>query len=423
MPRTTSKKKCFVKEDLTESLKNDIRGGVCKDLPVSYTQDGKSYCVLHYPSISKIDSFNEIIAERTRNNECHFSGCYFPSDIFFSSPRSSHSLMFMYATFASTATFMGAFEGEIDFRGALFDEKSNISFNGAELKNGIDLRYATIRGGFRFEGGGFTRSEGGKLIDELQLVFEGANAWLDLQYTTIEKPERIVFHTVRLQPNWFVNVDCRKFVFTDCRWFTAEGDIISTESELEGASARNGIGSPINPYALLTKTCLQLAENYESNKDYQQASLFRQIANESRRFAEYRGYKFWSLHWWYWLSSFYGESWRRAALWLVILIVLFTFGYASSFSRFVNSNRQAVTTEKNADEIDKQMAAFAKEANEYRLLDFPEALFYSLRVGSFQRPEPQPANNFARGLVAVETILVPLQGALLAFAIRRRFMQ
>lgn len=318
---------------------------------------------------------------------------------------------------------MGTFEGDLDFRGALFDEKSNITFYCAELKNGVDLRNTIIRGSLRFEGGGFMKNEDGNLVDVLQLVFEGDNAWLDLQNTTIEKPERIVFHTVRLQPNWFVNVDCRKFVFTDCRWSTADGERLSTEDELDGVFMKNGIGNPVNPYALLTKTCLQLAENYESNKDYEQASVFRQIANESRRVSEYRGYKIWSLHWWYWLLSFYGESWKRAALWSVFFITLSAVGYASPFSQFVNPNKQAVAIAKDADEIDRQLTIFANEANEYRLLDFPEALFYSLRVGSFQKPEPQPANNFTRGLVAFETIVVPLQAALLAFAIRRRFMQ
>jgi hypothetical protein len=318
---------------------------------------------------------------------------------------------------------MGIFEGDLDFRGAVFDEKSDITFFWAGLRNGVDLRNAIIRGSLRFEGGEYMNNEEGELVDVLQLVFEGHGAWLDLQNVIIEKPERVVFHTVRLQPNWFVNVDCRKFVFTDCRWITPDGEKLSTDGELEGVVMKNGMGNTVNPHPLLTKTCLQLSENYESNKEYQQASIFRQIANESRRFEEYRGYKIWSLHWWYWLLSFYGESWKRAALWLVLFTALFAIGYASPFSQFTNSNKQAVAIEKDADEIDRQMTAYAKEANEYRLLDFPEALFYSLRVGSFQRPEPQPANNLARGLVAIETILVPFQAALLAFAIRRRFMQ
>lgn len=66
---------------------------------------------------------------------------------------------------------------------------------------------------------------------------------------------------------------------------------------------------------------------------------------------------------------------------------------------------------------------FAEEANQYRLFDGAEALFYALRISALQRPEPQPHNNFAKGLVAFETILVPLQAALLALAIRRKFMR
>ncbi len=42
---------------------------------------------------------------------------------------------------------------------------------------------------------------------------------------------------------------------------------------------------------------------------------------------------------------------------------------------------------------------------------------------TLQKPEPQPETVEAKTLVAVETVLGPLQAALLALAIRRKFMR
>ena len=46
-------------------------------------------------------------------------------------------------------------------------------------------------------------------------VFENS---LDFAHVRAEKPERITFNKVRLRPGWFVNIDSRKFVFTDIVW-------------------------------------------------------------------------------------------------------------------------------------------------------------------------------------------------------------
>jgi len=42
---------------------------------------------------------------------------------------------------------------------------------------------------------------------------------------------------------------------------------------------------------------------------------------------------------------------------------------------------------------------------------------------SLQKPEPKPLTGTAQTLVLLETILGPLQAALLALAIRRKFMR
>ena len=55
--------------------------------------------------------------------------------------------------------------------------------------------------------------------------------------------------------------------------------------------------------------------------------------------------------------------------------------------------------------------------------ELSSALLYSAGVMTLQKPEPRPATNAAQSLVMLETILGPVQAALLALAIRRKFMR
>lgn len=52
-----------------------------------------------------------------------------------------------------------------------------------------------------------------------------------------------------------------------------------------------------------------------------------------------------------------------------------------------------------------------------------DALLYSAGVMALQKPEPAPANKRAKFFVLLETIFGPVQAALLALAIRRKFMR
>ena len=56
-------------------------------------------------------------------------------------------------------------------------------------------------------------------------------------------------------------------------------------------------------------------------------------------------------------------------------------------------------------------------------LKLPRALTYSTAVMTLQKPEPRPATTAAQTVVLLETILGPVQAALLALGIRRKFMR
>jgi hypothetical protein len=66
-------------------------------------------------------------------------------------------------------------------------------------------------------------------------------------------------------------------------------------------------------------------------------------------------------------------------------------------------------------------ATKSEDANAW--LDFRRALIYSAEVMAFQKPEPKPATTAAHTVVLLETILGPVQAALLLLAIRRKFMR
>jgi len=98
----------------------------------------------------------------------------------------------------------------------------------------------------------------------------------------------------------------------------------------------------------------------------------------------------WRLIWWYWALSGYGERTWRSAIWLVGFLVGFALLY------LLVGHMQS----------------------------FPEAVVYSLGVMSRQAEKlPAEASTLLRSLVFIEGILGPLQVALFALALRRRFMR
>jgi hypothetical protein len=277
------------------------------------------------------------------------------------------------------------------FRAAKFNKSSQIFFQRAKFSRLIEFSYATIENYIAFEG------------NQDHRIFIEDDVWLEMENLRISDAKKISFHTVRLTPNWFVNTDVSEFIFTDCKWLYGDGKNLDVEIELENLR----IHRFENPHALLSKACWQLADNHEENKSFSKASLFRQIANESKRLEDFNGWKVWSWHWWYWLSSFYGESPLRAGL--VLLVILLLFAFAFMFTNF-------------------QVCPLVKAIPEIpctpRTLDFWESVLQSLATATFQNIEYiKPNSMVTTFLIIFEKILAPLQAALLALAIRRKFMR
>lgn len=433
----------------------------CKDEKFFKEYSGKRYCVLHYPDFNKLDVFSEAIQRKIDTHNYDFKGIWFPTEFNFQYFDIQVEMDFSYAHFSKETKFTSTkFKNRIDFSYAFFAEI--VYFNSAEFslktnffkthfeKNAwfyqTEFKEKATFGQTSFESKAFFHEtnfvgevdfRGAKILNNISFQsatfqdyasFDGhlddqdtANTVFDFQYARFRKPELISFHSMRLSPSWFVDVDSRKFVFINSTWdFDVKDQIKSLE--------KRGI---YYPEKLFRTTCHQLANNAEENSRYDEASNFRRVALEMERVEKWesfrRSFKAFSkkdsykhksnnlfiifiklvkdfclkilnllLHYFYRLTSFYGESWTVAVFVLLLILATSTFLYTTSYCEFKDGKHG---------------------------FDVWEAISYSLRIMALQRPEPQPDNSFAKAVVAFETILAPLQLALLALAIRRKFMR
>ncbi len=339
-----------------------------------------------------------IFYSATFSASAYFSLATLSGEVDFYSAKFSTSAYFSVATFSGKANFHSArFSEKADFQSAKFSEKADFSFAtfsgetsfaSAAFSGDASFSEATFKDQVRFVG-----NDGNRIFSEESTV--------DFQVKLIEKPDRVSFHTVTLCPTWLINViDAPKFELTNVKW--VEG---VTKQEIKTLKSRN----VESPHQLLSIAYRNLAVNTEENHHYDRASRFRYKAMDVLRCENCRGFAFWSLGWWYWVSSGYGEKIIRAFFWFLVIWLLFAWLYTKV--DFAHPNPQASTANQAA-------AADVGEP-----LKLPRALTYSFAVMSLQKPEPRPATNTTHALVTLETVLGPLQAALLALAVRRKFMR
>jgi hypothetical protein len=436
---------CYISNKCRDSFRDTVRESVCPDFKTFKHIDNKNYCILHLPTkeknkedfnrelqtlIADIDNYVTKIEadfpkDKDKQAELDIRGIYydfryvwFPTHIDLHKREFRTSVYFNFATFSSEISFdESTFTSEVSFKSAVFS--SETSFNSATFLSSLNLSYATFEEKSqiffiktKFDGtinfnytniNGFVAFEG----NHSNRVFIGENVLLDLQNARIDDAKKISFHTVRLEPSWFVNVNASEFAFTDCKWRYADGKKqINVKSEINHLRDRQ---LSDNPNELLTKACWQLADNHEESKSLGKASMFRKFANESKRLATPWYLRLFTLHWWYYAVSFYGESWRRALV--VLFVILFGFGllFESPWASFEPTG--------------KSITESATETKEVYKMNNGEGIVHSLSVATFQRPEPKAHDTLTKLFVVLEIILAPLQAASLALAIRRKFMR
>jgi hypothetical protein len=200
-------------------------------------------------------------------------------------------------------------------------------------------------------------------------------------------------------------VDARKFDLANVDW---DWQRISLARELDEMLTKR----VAEPHRVLSVACRNLAVNAEENNRYDEASTFRFWAMDARRREHARGFRPWAMGWWYWLASGYGERVWQA--FLTLFVVWFAAAVLYTWVGFVRWEPRLTT---------EQEAWDAKHDYVGAPLRWQSAAAYSLGVLTLQKPEPKPATNAAQAVVMAETILGPVQAALLALAIRRKFMR
>jgi hypothetical protein len=380
--------------------------------------EGKHYCVLHYPGRDKIDAFNEVLIKRLEAKNYDFCGAWFPDTMNFEGFNFTADANFRGAIFSANAYFgQVTFSGMANFYRATFSK--NVFFHKTTFVGQANFYKAIFHmdayfGEVTFGAEANFRSaifkDYVRFVGSEEKKDFGTQSSLNLQFAHVEKPDHFSLHTLHLRPHWFINVDPRKFEFTDIAWPGRNG----LKEELNSLNGRVAV-----PHRLLAITYRQLAINAEENHRYREASLFRYEAFQALRTERFRGFVPWHLDWWYWLASGYGESIGRAFIVFIALVALFALGYTRVGFEQANKevNAPTETTQGQA------TASIPPPVEKGQPLGRLDAAIYSAYVSILQKPEPKPFTPSAKFLVWMETLLGPAQAALLLLALRRRFMR
>jgi uncharacterized protein YjbI with pentapeptide repeats len=359
-----------------------------------------------------------------------FVGTSFSDDADFSSSKFDGMANFISATFDSALQLnMSAFVSEARFRMATFNGKA-------------DFSYTVFKGIVSFSAehgiGGF-----------------GTNAACDFRHVRFESPRQVSFHGLTLRPHWFLILDPREFEFIDVKWIgqlrrrfiDIEIGNLRKREELERKQAANNRAKRLRELELfgdqvaveelkeeeveaarieaselnqrdarfcrlLSLACRQLAVNAEENHRYDQGSDFRFWSMELQRKDGWkaRGKIIGILHTLYRYLSGYGEKIGLALGWLVGIWILFAVLYTQVGFAHPPSPPAPAAAVYTTDEV-----GMPQRLN--------KAFGYSLGVITLQRPDPRPLTTTAWSLVLAETVLGPIQAALLILAVRRRFMR
>jgi uncharacterized protein YjbI with pentapeptide repeats len=356
-----------------------------------------------FSDFSLVD-FNKSDFSNSQMAQVNFDGSFFVA-----APKFNQAQFFGNSVFA-TARMPGAdfsavtFHGPVDFTLTKFErtlaewekkklQDCNIRIETTDEPAVIQFDKATFKDGLTFKGNQLYQ-------DRILLSFEDV---------FFEKPDRVRFVSVSMPPHSFMNVDPRKFSLIDTRW----GFIDKPTALKEAKLALKKFGrSPSGP--ILELAYRQLAVNAEENNRYEQAADLRYLAMEVARSMRWRRVDWLRLSWWYWLLSGYGERVRRACGVLLIVWLLFALMYwKASDESWWQPKQPTATTSTTSDATITTPIKFSAT----------DALLYSAGVMALQKPEPAPANKRAKVFVLMETIFGPVQVALLALAIRRKFMR
>jgi hypothetical protein len=222
-------------------------------------------------------------------------------------------------------------------------------------------------------------------------------------------------------------------IFTDVDWENVKNNYNNEniKAELKTLEVRK----IDKPKQLFKIACRQLAENSESNNRFEDASNLRRMAMETEWFEKkeeiinfrskskapldfLRKFRDLFIYGLYRVSSSYGESWGRALFILFMILFVFTLIYTQvDFYNYPKDRPVSVTSAECEKEPTKAIC-------QKKGLSLSDAAQHSLTTATFQNVDyRKPITGWGETWVILEKILAPLQAALLALAIRRKFMR
>ena len=391
---------------------------------------GAHFCPIHHPAADRIAEFVTAFHQKIENSDFNFAWARVPMVLLTDEQEWTGDADFSHAVFTGDVAFRNVFAGNAKFFNARFQGYFGAStvFRGAVdftvcefagTANFVDSKFegpvnflgAKIVGPAMFDRVTFASSASFAATFGDSVSFTGTeeqNAFaldqrVSFDAVRFDKPDLVMFYDSILRPVWFIGGSASKVTFRNITWDYTCGNEIRTATDIYGSLG----------YTLMAEAYRELAINSEDEHRYREASDFRYASMEAQRFAKKNGHAFWTLHWWYWVASGYGERIGRATLALVALWLLFGLIYTQV--GFARTDVQPT--------IATQQVASVPEDTVGRPLRLSKALMYSLGTLSLQKPDPKPVTDAATFFVIVESVFGPLQAALLILAVRRKFMR
>ena len=409
--------------------------------------DNEPVCLMHSRNPNKDDAefqaeFERILRE-AGEGVADFSGFVFPGAAYAYRELKPYCF-FSWATFMQRADFRWAtFAQDVHFREAKFTQGAD--FLRATFTQGTDFRWAKFT-----KAAGFSQATFKEGVNFRETEFREDEELLPgpvFVLTRFEKPDAVVFYQTYLGQALFQNCDVSKFTFSNVRWRERENGKRLVFEELvdlnKGAAGvlRLPEGSPDDRnYALIAELYQQLKKNYDDRRDYWTAGDFHYGEMEMKRLSSPRRNKL--LRWlhrnlglvaWYKYASEYGESYTRPALWMAVVVLLFTLLYPlvglSPGGKEPKPSAQTVGAEQPTAQPSISYSTFfqfvgrdprgaASGAKRF----FGNSLMTTLGVAFFQRElEYQPVYPWGRVLQWAELLFTSTLIALFLLAVRRQF--
>ncbi len=374
------------------------------------------------------------------SKEANFSGAQFSKEANFLVTQFSGKAIFFKTQFSEETTFLRTqFIKGANFGEARFTKRTY--FNRVRFKEETYFIEAQFNEEAIFwrtqfiEGAHFSGVQFNKMADFVGAQFLGKTTFFGYDGIKIENevlpenyifkqyagfsnitlgPEKLFFKKVNLSKCSFFDTDLTNVDFTGVQW--AKLPVFLNRGKRK--ALYDEVNSDANSYPLVEKLYQQLKLNYEKKGSYPEAGDFHfgEMEMKRKQLNNWWRRNILSFIPWYKYLSGYGEKYGIALFWL--LIILFVFSILYLFSGL----RPLIIGESfNWDfsfNITSLKAMFSKEF----INNFYDSLIYSFQTMTFQRSKYfEPIGRCSITLHVIQSIIGPLQIALFALALRRRF--